>query len=83
MTPADRERIERLLQDPTRSCRAISRDTGSSDWTIRKIARELDGDPRPMKRRRSSSAPEPPPDASSLTAWIVFGSVILGLAFTI
>ena len=56
MTPADRERIvEMLLEDPPPSYRAVSRASGYSDWTIRKIARDLDGDSRPMKERRSRS----------------------------
>jgi hypothetical protein len=83
MSPADRDRIEELLQDPSLSCRAISRATGYSDWTVRKIARDLDGDPRPMKRRRSHAAREPAEDASPLTAWLVFGGVLVGIVFAI
>ena len=77
MNAADRERIvEMLLEDPPPSCRAVSRATGYSDWTIRKIARELDGDPRPMKRRRSRSEEPPPEEVSPLIGWLVFGGVI-------
>ncbi len=50
MKAADGQRIEQLLDDASFSCRAIARETGYSDWTIRKIARELDGDSRPMRR---------------------------------
>jgi hypothetical protein len=76
VTPADHDRIvEMLLGDPPLSCRAISRATGYSDWTIRKIARELDGDPRPMKRR-SSGWPEPAEEVSALTSWLIFGGIV-------
>lgn len=83
MTPAERARIEQaLLQDPPPSCRAVSRATGYSDWTIRRIARELDGDPRPM-RQRSARSPEPAEEVSTLTSWLVFGGVIAFLALAI
>lgn len=81
VTPDDRNHIvEMLLEDPPPSCRSVSRATGYSDWTIRKIARELDGDPRPMKQRASR---EPSvEEGSPLTGWLVFGGIIgcLGLA---
>lgn len=81
MTPGDRERIvEMLLEDPPRSYRAVSRATGYSDWTIRKIARDLDGDPRPMKQRRSRSGELPNEEISPWTGWLVFGSVVGFLA---
>jgi hypothetical protein len=83
MTPGDRDRIaEMLLQDPPASCRAVSRATGYSDWTIRKIARELDGDPRPMKQRRSQ-AQESTEEVSALTSWLVFGGIVAGFALVI
>jgi hypothetical protein len=55
MSPEDRTRIENLLQDETLSYRAIGRETGYSDFTIRAVARELAGDPRPLKSPRSQS----------------------------
>ncbi|HEV3092001.1 MAG TPA: hypothetical protein VGX91_11245 [Candidatus Cybelea sp.] len=82
MNAADRDRIvEMLLEDPPPSCRAVSRATGYSDWTIRKIARELDGDPRPMKQRRSRSQ-ESTEEVSTLAGWLTFGGFIafVGLA---
>ena len=83
MKPADRDRIaEMLLEDPPPSCRAVSRATGYSDWTIRKIARELDGDPRPMKQRSPRSS-EPAEEASSLTSWLVFGIVVAAFVLVI
>jgi hypothetical protein len=83
VTPADRDRIvEMLLKDPPPACRAVSRATGYSDWTIRKIFRELEGDPRPMKQRRSRSQ-EPAEEASPLTSWLVLGCVIVFLALMI
>lgn len=76
VTPAERDRIvEMLLEDPPPSCRAVSRATGYSDWTIRKIARELDGDPRPMKRRPSRSQ-ESQEEVCALTSLLVFCSII-------
>jgi hypothetical protein len=78
VNPADRQRIEQLLDDPSFSCRAIARETGYSDWTIRKIARELDGDLRPMRQRRSRSD-EVPPEVSSVTGWLVFGGFVAAI----
>ena len=86
MSPADRALIEDLLlQDPTRSCRSISRQTGYSDWTIRKIARELDGDPRPMKQQRwpAHETPREPESVSPVTSWLTFGGFIAVLALMI
>jgi hypothetical protein len=73
--PADRAQIAELLGDPSLSCRAIARETGYSDWTIRKIARELDGDPRPMKQR-GQRPQESTEEVSALTSWLVFGGFI-------
>lgn len=70
MNPGDREQIEQLLQD-RHPYRAIARETGYSDWLIRKIAREVNGDPRPMR-----SAPSPnAEDGSGLTGWLVIGGI--------
>lgn len=79
MTLGEREHIADLLQDATRSYRSISRETGYSDWTIRKIARELAGDATPMKQlqRRSEDA-EDFGDVPSTGSWIGFG-VFLGV----
>lgn len=85
MTAADRDWIEELLRKhPPPSCRAISRQTGYSDWTIRRIKRELIGDDRPMKQRRQGD--DPPPDsgdASPLVSWLFFGGFIAVLALAI
>ena len=80
MTPTDRDRIEEMLHDPSLSCRAIARATGYSDWTIRKIARELAGDATPMRqtRRRSEGAAEDFTSVSSTCSWAGFG-VFLGV----
>jgi hypothetical protein len=78
VTGDDREFVEQLLQDPQRSCRSIARETGYSDWTIRKIARELDGDPRPMKNERRA-APDESGNESEIAGWIglaIFGAFI-------
>jgi hypothetical protein len=81
LKPADREWIEELLADPSRSYRSISRETGYSDWTIRRVQRELDGDTRPMKQPRYWPE-EPGDDASPLISWLVFGgfAILLTLA---
>jgi hypothetical protein len=83
VTPTDRDRIvEMLLEDPPPSCRAVSRATGYSDWTIRKILRDLDGDPRPMKRR-SSRSQEPAEDVPALTSWLIFGVIVAAFGLAI
>jgi hypothetical protein len=80
---ADREPIiAMLLDDPPPSCRAVSRATGYSDWTIRKIARELDGDTRPMRQPRSQP-PAPSEEVSALTCWLVFGGMVAVTALAI
>jgi hypothetical protein len=77
MTPGERARIEELLlQDPAPSCRAVSRMTGISDWSIRKIARELDGDPRPMRRSHSERPDQSDDDALPMTGWVVLVVVV-------
>jgi hypothetical protein len=78
----DRERIAELLEDESRSFRSISRELGVSDWLVRKTARELYNDPRPMRQHRSRSH-EPPAEESSLTGWLVFGGVVGFLALAI
>ncbi len=55
MSSVDRERIEEMLQDESRSLRDIAREVGCSDWTVRSIARHLRGDLRPMKRAHHGS----------------------------
>lgn len=75
MSDVDRERITELLRDPSLSYRAIGRELGISDWTIRKVARELGGDPRPMRQRRSDSDEIPPDEVSPGTGWLVLGGI--------
>lgn len=83
MNAADRERIvDMLLEEPPPSCRAVSRATGYSDWTVRKIARELDGDTRPMRQPRSRSQ-EPADEVSALGAWLLFGGTVAVIALSI
>lgn len=86
MTPDERNWVEQLLSEiPPPSCRAVSRTTGISDWTIRRIKRELDGDQRPMRRRRSSSydMPGETESVSPAASWLVFGGFLAVLAFAI
>ena len=86
MTPDDLASIERfLIKDPTRSCRSIARETGYSDWTIRKIARRIRGDDRPMRQPRSPiyEAAYESPDVSPVVAWLGFGVFLAVLALAI
>jgi hypothetical protein len=80
--PGYRDRIAEALQDETRSYRSLAVELGVSDWLVRKVARELDGDPRPMKLRplRSHETPE---DVSAVTSWLVFGGFVVCLALAI
>lgn len=80
---ADRERIAELLEDETRSFRSIARELNVSDWLVRKTARELYNDPRPMRQRRSPAYEPMPEDDSSLTGWLVLAVVVGGLALAI
>lgn len=75
----DRARIMELLRDETLSFRAISREVGCSDWTVRAIARELAGDARPMKRARckyQNDCPEP----LGLAGWGIFVGIVAAFA---
>lgn len=83
MNPADRDRIAVALEDETKSFRAVGRELGLSDWLVRKVARELDGDPRPMRQPRSPQSYEPTEELSATTAWLIFGGVIGALALAI
>jgi hypothetical protein len=82
MSGVGRARIADLLGDETLSYRAIGRMTGASDWTVRRIARELDGDGRPMKSRYAAED-YVPGDAPPLTAWLVFGGFVAVAALAI
>ena len=76
MTPAERARIEELLQDPSLSFRAIARATGYSDHTIRRVSRQVTNDPRPMRQRLSRSNDDA---GSTITGWLVLGGLVLGV----
>lgn len=43
-SPVDRQLVQRLLQDESLSFREIARRANCSDWSVRSIARDLDGD---------------------------------------
>lgn len=85
MSPSDRARIEELLQDERLSFRAIARELSISDWQVRKVAREIDGDPRPMKRGgRSRYEPiNGPAEPLGIGGWIIFALVVGGIALAI
>ncbi|HEY1866695.1 MAG TPA: hypothetical protein VGG70_00270 [Candidatus Cybelea sp.] len=78
-----RERIAELLEDETRSFRSIGRELGVSDWLVRKTARELNDDRRPMRQRRSRSQEPPSAEVSPLVSWLVFGGFLAVLALAI
>ena len=70
MNYADRERIEELLQDESRSLRDIAREVGCSDWTVRRIDRQLRGDSRPMKRSYSEHSTRNQ-EHGGLVSWVI------------
>jgi hypothetical protein len=73
---SDRDAVAKLLgDDPERSYRSISRELGISDWLVRKIARELDGDSRPMRRSRSQCFNQSDNEAPAAAGWIVLAVV--------
>ncbi|MFY9718578.1 MAG: hypothetical protein WAK16_02935 [Candidatus Cybelea sp.] len=76
MRTEDYDRIATMLQDTSLSYREIGRQTGVSDWTIRKIARELDGDPHPMRSPHSERRSQGGDEASDMTGWIVLTVVV-------
>lgn len=78
-----RARIAELLGDETRSFRSIGRELGVSDWLVRKTARDLYDDPRPMKQRRSRSKEPPAEDVSAVVGWLTFGGFVAVLALSI
>jgi hypothetical protein len=69
--PVDRARIAELLKDRRRSYRSIGRELGVSDWSIRRVARQLDGDQRPPKSRGDDLPTEGWPHS-----WLVSGGFI-------
>jgi hypothetical protein len=84
MTPEEQAEIEELLlRNPPPSCRAISRMTGISDWTVRRVKRELDGDSRPMRQPRSQREEPSDYETSPLVGWIVFIATFLGAGLLI
>lgn len=70
MNTVDRELIVELLQDESRSLRDIAREAGCSDWTVRRISRQLRGDSRPMKNSANSSFHDYA-DSGSTPGWTV------------
>jgi hypothetical protein len=80
MSRVDRERIADLLADETLSYRAIARMTGASDWSVRRIQRELAHGDRPMGQQYAGRDDESA-EVSRALSWAVFGGSIglLGL----
>jgi hypothetical protein len=75
MSGVDRERIADLLADESLSFRAIGRMTGASDWSVRRIAREIAGDETPMKRRYSPQD-DARTDVLPALSWTIWGGAI-------
>lgn len=72
--PVDRDLIEQLLENDSLSFREIGRRAGCSDWTVRRIWRDLADDSRPMKlppRPRDDSA-----DSLGLAGWGVLAGIV-------
>lgn len=65
----DHDLVEELLKDKTLSLREIGRRARCSDWTVRRIARELNGDYRPMKSAYAHGAGDGEP-RSEIFGWI-------------
>jgi hypothetical protein len=81
----DRDQVESMLADGSRSYREIARELSVSDWSIRKIARELSGDIRPMKRS-SYEADFPtsePAEISPAASWLILGGVLAVFALAV
>ncbi len=71
----DRTLVEQLLQDQNLSYRECARRASCSEWTVRKIARDLAGDARPMKHARSADEDEP----TGFVAWLTFAGIIAAI----
>jgi hypothetical protein len=83
VTDVDHDLVTRLLADESLSYREIARRAGCSDWSVRAIAKGLDGDARPMKACRSRSEDAVIEEDSTVSGWIVLGILVAGFAFMI
>lgn len=84
----DRPLVEQLLEDGSLSYNEVAKRAHCSAWSVRRIARELAGDTRPMKTRRRSRREadrNSAGDDASLAWWIVpllaVGGIGLALFF--
>jgi hypothetical protein len=77
----DYETVDRLIEDETLSLNEISRLAGCSSWSVRKRARELAGDPTPMKQPRASArAPnESEGEGIGIVGCLIFGAIGIGI----
>lgn len=71
MTRADR--VKALLADKQLSYRAIAREVGCSDWTVRRIAREQDW--RPMKSTHDETV--------GAATWVGLAVTVAAVALTV
>lgn len=89
----DHARVEALLREGGLSFREIARQAGCSDFSVRKIARERNGEIRPMRdsaahapvRETTGTPPPPPLDDEPLPPYYwqivsVIGAAGIGLA---
>ncbi len=81
----DHALVERLLEDESLSYREIARRAGCSEWSIRSIARQACGNPRPVKKARSRRSADdgPPVAAASLAWWGVPVLVVVGIGIAL
>jgi hypothetical protein len=83
----DYETIASLLEDESLSLNEVARITGCSSWSVRKFARDLAGDTRPMKTPRVTASERandgPASESESLggCGWIVLG--VIAAAFVV
>jgi hypothetical protein len=77
----DRIQVKGFLQDPTLSYREIARRTGHSDWSVRRVARELDGHPHSMNSTRcaSTTVRAAASDESDHSTWVTGWLIVVAI----
>jgi hypothetical protein len=91
MRPVNRAIVEELLADETLSYKEIARRASCSDFSVRTIARELSGDPRPMKTPRGEryvdeAEPAEPCELTTtekVIGWGIVALLIAGFVFAL
>lgn len=72
--PVNRRLVEQLLEDETLSYNEVAERAACSSWSVRKIARELAGDERPMKRSRREREAAPN-ESLGFTGWAILAGI--------